>query len=65
MHSMSQSFILHMFVECLICVLGNRDEAVNKTDTNKQNSLCEIGHSFSYLENEEVGHNSPWSSSGL
>lgn len=51
MHSMSQSFILHMFVECLICVLGNGDEAVNKTDTNKQNSLCEIGHSFSYLEN--------------
>lgn len=51
---MSQSFILHMFVECLICVLGNRDEAVNKIDKNKQNSLCEIGHSFSYLENERL-----------
>lgn len=48
---MSQSFILRMFVECLICVLGNRDEAVNKTDKNKENSLCEIGLSFSYLEN--------------
>lgn len=45
--SVSQASVPQMFVECLMtCVLGNRDEAVTKTDNSTQNLLCKSGLSF-------------------
>lgn len=49
-----------MFVECLIHVLGNGNKAVNKTDENKQNSLCDIGFSFLIWKMEDWTKTTPW-----